>query len=119
MIFNNTNKTTYLLKQLFSLQAHVGHLHFEWNHIMNYYIIGSFQNFNIINVSLTLIILKKALQFSKQIYDNDSYILFISNATGTDDLLNTFLQNMSEKYKLNTYTTNWSPGLLVTGEQFF
>jgi len=97
-----------MISQLASLHAHVGHLNFETNTDNKYYILGEFQNHQIINLQFTTILLKKALKFGEDVYLNHGYVLFLSTNIKKDHILNIFLQQMSSIYGFNTYTTSWT-----------
>ncbi len=62
-------KSMKLIQNLYKLQVHVGHFSFERNPMMNYYIIGTYQNYDILNVTLTIMILKKAFCFTSHLYN--------------------------------------------------
>lgn len=102
-----------LYKKLIQLQVHVGHLYFLWNPIMNFYLLGKTNNYHILDIRLTLFLLKKSLNFVQQIYKCNGFILIVSN--GKDSLLSLFLNKCSRTLSLSNYINNWSPGLLQIG----
>lgn len=108
-LFNiNKKNNLNIFKKLIQLQVHVGHLYFNWNPLMNFYLLGRNVNYHILDVRLTTILLRKALMFVQYIYQHNGFSMIISNTT-EDELLHFFLRRCSHKFGISTYTINWSP----------
>lgn len=107
------NKKIFLIENFFRYKSLIGNKKKFTNSESYEYIIGlNFTGNTIFNFNKSLILLKKALSFIKQIKKNNGTILFV----GTRYDLKKIIKEIADKTKVPYVNYRWSKGLLTNWE---
>ena len=97
------------LKQLLETGVHFGHQTRRWNPKMAKYIFGEKSGIYIINLELTLVCLKEAMEFLKKTASEGREVLFV----GTKKQAQDGLREAAERSRMPYVNTRWLGGMLT------
>ena len=97
------------LKQLLETGVHFGHQTRRWNPKMAKYIFGEKSGIYIINLELTLVCLKGAMEFLKKTSSEGKEVLFV----GTKKQAQDGLREAAERSRMPYVNTRWLGGMLT------
>ncbi len=100
-------------KQLLEVGAHFGHKKNRWNPKMEKFIYTTRNNIHIINIEITLKLLKKAVQFAREIAEKGGTILFV----GTKKQAQNAIEEAAKRCGMPYVSNRWWGGLFTNFSQ--
>lgn len=99
----------FTLKQLISLNAHIGNLSNLIHHNAGQYIVGRYGNVILLNLNLSLLYLRRSINLIDQIILSEGKFLLVSSDLSFRNLLKTRMRSVSNY----SYSLGWVGGLLT------
>ncbi len=97
------------MKELLEAGVHFGHQTKRWNPKMKEYIFGQRNGIYIIDLQKTIKIFKEALQFVRDVSDNDKGILFVGTKKQAQDII----RDTANRCECSYVNQRWLGGLLT------
>ncbi|MCP4714826.1 MAG: 30S ribosomal protein S2 [Deltaproteobacteria bacterium] len=97
------------MKQLLEAGVHFGHQTSKWNPKMKTYIYGARNGIHIIDLQKTVILVKEAYDFIRQVVANGQKVLFV----GTKRQAQEPIKEEAERSNMHYVTNRWLGGLLT------